>query len=124
RGCPAGLGRWPRFLQALRAAVRGHDLMSISIASEGLSQKSRLGQFRAAYGTLRDSVMHGLTRLRSGHLHDPPEEIWALRDVSFETRAGEVRGIIGPNGAGKSTLLKILTRITTPTEGRAELRGR
>jgi len=98
--------------------------MSVSIAAEGLSKKYRIGQFRAAYGTLRDSVMHSVSRLKSGHLHEPPQEIWALRDVSFEARQGDVLGIIGPNGAGKSTLLKILTRITHPTEGHAELRGR
>jgi lipopolysaccharide transport system ATP-binding protein len=98
--------------------------MSVAITAESLSKKYRIGQFRAAYGTLRDSVMHGVSRLKSGHLHEPPQEIWALRDVSFEAGQGEVLGIIGPNGAGKSTLLKILTRITHPTEGRAELRGR
>ena len=98
--------------------------MSVAIAAESLSKKYRIGQFRAAYGTLRDSVMHSVSRLKSGHLHEPPKEIWALRDVSFEAGQGEVLGIIGPNGAGKSTLLKILTRITHPTEGRAELRGR
>jgi lipopolysaccharide transport system ATP-binding protein len=98
--------------------------MATAIKVEGLSKQYRIGQLQPAYGTLRDSLTHGVKRLRSGHLHEPPELIWALRDVSFEAQEGEVVGIIGPNGAGKSTLLKILTRITTPTEGRAEIRGR
>jgi len=60
----------------------------------------------------------------TGRQGDPPQEIWALRDVSFNVKHGEVLGVIGRNGAGKSTLLKILTRITAPTAGRAVLGGR
>jgi lipopolysaccharide transport system ATP-binding protein len=91
---------------------------------EGLSKRYRLGQLQAGYDTLRDSLAHGANRLL-GREHLPrAEEIWALRDVSFSVEQGEVLGVIGPNGAGKSTLLKILTRITTPTEGSATIRGR
>src|SRR5207245_9047417 len=114
------LHRGIALLQTARAPVRGHDRMTVVVAAEGLSKRYRIGQHKAAYGTLRDSVVHQVRRFRSGHLHEPAEEIWAIKDVSFEARDGEVLGVIGPNGAGKSTLLKILTRITTPTGGRAE----
>jgi lipopolysaccharide transport system ATP-binding protein len=98
--------------------------MAVAIEVEGLSKRYRIGELQAAYGTLRESMTHAAKRL-TGQEHRPgQEEIWALRDVSFELDEGKALGIIGRNGAGKSTLLKILTRITTPTSGRAEIRGR
>lgn len=95
---------------------------------EGLSKQYRLGLRDAAYETLRESLVEAirapLTRLRGRNGKRTPETIWALKDVSFEVAPGEVLGIIGRNGAGKSTLLKVLSRITEPTTGRAELFGR
>jgi lipopolysaccharide transport system ATP-binding protein len=76
----------------------------------------------SAIDTLRDHLMHGLRTLRTGRT--PREHIWALDDVSFEVREGEVLGIIGRNGAGKTTLLRILSRITEPTRGHADVTGR
>ena len=116
--------RRARHVPHVGAELRGHDLMAIAIEVDSLSKKYRLGEYQAAYGTLRETLVHAGRRLTRQEHHRPAAEIWALRDVSFQVPEGQVLGIIGRNGAGKSTLLKILTRIAFPTEGRAEIRGR
>jgi lipopolysaccharide transport system ATP-binding protein len=106
-------------------------MSDIAVRVENLGKRYRIDRARQRHDTLRDALTAGLRAplgwLRTdGHRRPPAGEdtIWALKDVSFEVRRGEVVGIIGANGAGKSTLLKILSRITPPTEGRAEIHGR
>src|SRR5690242_5884696 len=99
----------------------------VAIRAEGLGKQYRLSGPRERYSTLRDQLqkwtsLRGLHRRSFRAAHFPP--FWALREVSFEVKPGEVVGIIGRNGAGKSTLLKILSRITEPTEGEADIHGR
>ncbi len=93
----------------------------------GLGKQYHLGGDASGYRTLRDTISDTLTwpvRLLRGQLRHRAEKIWALRDISFEVKPGHVLGVIGRNGAGKSTLLKILSRVTEPTAGYAEIRGR
>src|SRR3990170_9109550 len=98
---------------------------STAIRADGLSKKYRIAGGSVVYDTLRDLLTDGFRNLsgRNGARRGR-DTIWALRDVSFEIPQGQIAGIIGRNGAGKSTLPKILSRITEPTEGRAEIHGR
>ena len=106
-------------------------MSSLAISVENLGKQYRLGGnvgYSTIRETLRDAFLTPTYRLqallRGQGAIERPDTIWALKNVSFTVKHGEVVGIIGRNGAGKSTLLKILSRVTHPTEGRARLFGR
>lgn len=102
----------------------------VVIRAEGLGKRYRVGE-REPHTTLRDALA-GLAGAPARFLRGAAgngrrggrRHIWAIRGVSLEVHPGEVVGIVGRNGSGKSTLLKVLARITRPTEGWAEVRGR
>jgi lipopolysaccharide transport system ATP-binding protein len=107
-----------------------------AIRVEGLGKRYRIGAKQESYRTLRETLTGAAaapfraarSTLRraggGGGRARRANEIWALKDVAFEVRRGEAVGVIGSNGAGKSTLLKVLSRITEPTEGYADIGGR
>jgi lipopolysaccharide transport system ATP-binding protein len=109
-------------------------MSDIAIRTENLSKQYHIGGLQKKYETLRDTLTSAfmapfrragkLLRGQATSAAELDETIWALKDVSFEIKQGEAVGIIGRNGAGKSTLLKILSRITEPTVGYAEIHGR
>ena len=102
-------------------------MADISIKITGLGKRYTIGAREQQYDTLRDRIAAAAARpfrrMAPGGFA-ASKTIWALRGITHEIRRGEVVGVIGGNGAGKSTLLKILSRITEPTEGEAEIHGR
>jgi lipopolysaccharide transport system ATP-binding protein len=107
-------------------------MSDLAIRAEGLSKRYAIGALRRPATSLREALTRAASdaaRAMIGRRQrtvegDPAQELWALRDVSFDVRVGDTLGIMGGNGAGKSTLLKILSRITDPTTGSARIRGR
>jgi lipopolysaccharide transport system ATP-binding protein len=101
-------------------------MSNLAIKAESLGKQYRIGMSPTRYRTLRESLIETINipaRLKRRNEVNELGRIWALRDISFDVKKGQVLGVIGRNGAGKSTLLKILSRVTEPSEGYAEIRG-
>lgn len=97
-----------------------------AVEVQNIGKRYRIGAAPANYRTFRETLNDTFTNPKSrlhGRMTDR-NTFWALKDVSFNVKQGQALGIIGRNGAGKSTLLKILSRVTEPTEGSAQIRGR
>jgi lipopolysaccharide transport system ATP-binding protein len=112
---------------AQRAAAPNRSDPEIALQVTNLGKRYRIGESAHVHTLFAERLNHGLKRaLRRPSTRQSGEdrEIWALRNVSFDVRFGEVVGIIGANGAGKSTLLKLMSRISAPTEGRVVAHGR
>jgi lipopolysaccharide transport system ATP-binding protein len=100
-------------------------MAEIAIETHQLGKRYTLGLRGRGYGTLRESIVEAVRRpLRRRAPKPGADQLWALRDLSLTVRSGEVIGLVGHNGAGKSTLLKILSRITEPSAGYADVTGR
>ncbi|HEX7490076.1 MAG TPA: ABC transporter ATP-binding protein [Candidatus Limnocylindrales bacterium] len=112
-------------LAAPLAAPLGAPASDVVISVRGLAKKYRIGLERDPYGRLSETLWNALSfPFHRGRDEERKDDFWALRDITFDVPRGSVMAIIGRNGSGKSTLLKILSRITDPTLGRAELHGR
>ena len=101
-------------------------MSDLAIKVEQLGKQYRIGLSPTRYRTLRESLVESINlpaRLKRRKNDEELGKIWALRNISFDVQKGKVLGVIGRNGAGKSTLLKILSRVTEPSEGFAEIRG-
>ena len=102
-------------------------MSDIAVRTVNLGKEYQIGVQQEKYRTLRDTLTNAVMRpfrAMRGELPDETKSLWALREINFEVKKGQVLGIIGHNGAGKSTLLKVLSRVTEPTTGYVELHGR